>query len=158
MNPVPTLSFGEAIDKVFMKNFANFNGRARRSEFWLWILFCVLIVWALGVPYSIWSSYHINPKTLKLTSRIPVLIMIIFYINIGFNLVTFIPTLAVAVRRLHDIGKSGWWILIVLIPIVGQLILIIMLCFDSVKETNEWGVSPKYPSGNSEIQEPLLKN
>jgi len=55
-----------------------------------------------------------------------------------------IPSLAVGVRRLHDIGKSGWWLLIGLIPLVGAIVLLVFACQDSQPGTNQWGPSPKY--------------
>ena len=60
-----------------------------------------------------------------------------------YSLVVLVPALAVSVRRLHDVGKSGWWILISLIPVVGAIWLIVLLCLDSQPEANEWGENPK---------------
>jgi len=61
-----------------------------------------------------------------------------------WTLVTFIPTLSLTVRRLHDIGKSGWWYLIGIIPLVGGILLLVWYCKDSQPGSNQWGHSPKY--------------
>lgn len=102
--------------KLFFTRYADFNGRSRRSEYW-WASLAIAIIGAvvgaiLGDLSFIWS------------------------------LAILIPSLAIAVRRLHDIGKSGWWYLICLIPLVGSILLIIWFCTDST-EDNQWGPNPK---------------
>ena len=108
---ITTMSFSEAIASVF-KHYADFSGRARRSEYWWFALL----------------SFCIN---------------LIPYIGFIWALVVIIPSLAVAIRRLHDIGKSGWYILFGLIPLVGIILLIVWFCQDSVEGNNEYGVNPK---------------
>lgn len=109
-------SYQQAILTCF-KKFADFKGRARRSEFWYFELFCVLI--------SLLLSF--------VNEELATLVM----------LITFIPNLAVSVRRLHDIGRSGWWMLIVAIPIVGILLLLFWATQEGHPEPNQYGVSPK---------------
>ena len=109
------VSFGEAIKTCFSK-YADFSGRARRSEFWYWTLFSFLV----GI----------------ILAWIPVLGQIIC-------LAFFVPGLAVSVRRLHDIGRSGWWYLLCFVPIVGPIILIVWYCTDSQPGSNKWGTNPK---------------
>ena len=60
-----------------------------------------------------------------------------------FGIIQFIPGLAVVVRRLHDVGKSGWYYLIILIPLIGFIWILVLLCTDGVKEENKWGTNPK---------------
>jgi uncharacterized membrane protein YhaH (DUF805 family) len=60
-----------------------------------------------------------------------------------YALVIFIPGLAVTVRRLHDVGKSGWWYLLAFIPLIGAIILLVWFCTDSQAGTNKWGANPK---------------
>lgn len=60
-----------------------------------------------------------------------------------YSLAVFVPSLAVCVRRLHDIGKSGWWFLICLIPLIGVIWVLVLLCKDSQCEANQWGANPK---------------
>ena len=60
-----------------------------------------------------------------------------------YSLAVFIPGLAVSVRRLHDTGRSGWWLLIGLVPLIGGIWLLVLLCLDSQPETNKWGANPK---------------
>ncbi len=105
-----SMGFSQAVKSVF-SNYANFSGRARRSEYWYFVLFSLII------------------------SLIPI-------VNLIVGLISFIPGIAVCVRRLHDIGKSGWWLLLCLIPIVN-LILLVWYCTDSQPGENQWGANPK---------------
>ena len=109
--------------KVVRDNYANFNGRARRKEYWMFYLFSVIFGFAAGIVDAFISTYG--------------LIIVVYYLAL------FIPTLAVAVRRLHDIGKSGWFILVSLIPFIGGIWLLILMVSDSQSGDNEYGVYPK---------------
>ena len=115
------MSLTEAIQSVFQK-YAVFTGRARRSEYWYWTLFNICVSMLI---YAV-ASY----------AKMPILSSI-------WAIAVFIPSLAVAIRRLHDIGKSGYYYLFVLIPIVGPIILIIWFTKDSEEDTNEYGTNPK---------------
>ncbi|MDG3557587.1 DUF805 domain-containing protein [Acinetobacter bereziniae] len=99
------------------KKFADFKGRARRSEFWYFELFCVL----MSLAFSFISE---DAATIAM-------------------IVTFIPNIAVSVRRLHDIGRSGWWMLIALVPIAGILLLLFWAAQEGEPTTNTYGESPK---------------
>ena len=116
------MSFLEAMKSVFSQ-YANFSGRARRSESWYFTLFNVTL------------SVIISPLAQA---------SLIFYILICLvSLALFIPGLAVAVRRLHDIGKAGWNLFFLLIPLVGPIMLIIWYCKDSDPGINKYGSCPK---------------
>lgn len=123
--------------KVVFENYANFEGRARRSEYWYFTLVSVLM---MIVPFAL----------LMLSDSFGDGEGLLFYLGIGIIglmvLGLFLPIIAVAVRRLHDIGKSGWWYVIGLIPFVstiGRLILLVFYCTDSQAGTNKWGPNPK---------------
>ena len=105
------------------KNYVNFNGRARRKEYWMFCLGNVIVSIVLSIIIAI----------LRLPAGVS---------NI-YTLAVFLPTLAVAVRRLHDIGKSGVWYLISFIPCVGPIWFLVLMCQDSVPGENEYGVNPK---------------
>lgn len=126
--PQPTLSVGQAVSKVLSK-YAVFTGRARRSEYWWFCLFCALVLLLailldnlLGITFS---SFY-GP---------------FYYIS---ALALLLPGWAVTFRRLHDIGKSGWNILWNLIPVIGAILLIVWCCEDSLPTENKYGISPKY--------------
>ena len=130
--------------ECFTKHYADFSGRARRSEYWGTVLFNGLIQAGLSIILSIvatilFSSIEIIGEVtfspgFCLLPDIPIYI---------YGLVWLLPGLAVAVRRLHDIGKSGWNLLWILLPIVGAIMLIYWYCQDSQPEENKWGANPK---------------
>jgi len=113
--------------KVVRDNYANFSGRARRQEYWMFFLINVLITIGLSVVDGILGF---GVGTFGLLSML-------------YGLAVLIPGLAVGVRRLHDTGRSGWWILIALIPLLGAIVLIIFLVMDSEPGSNQYGPNPK---------------
>jgi uncharacterized membrane protein YhaH (DUF805 family) len=117
------MTFQEAVKAVLAK-YADFNGRARRSEYWYWTLAVVIVAVVI----------------IAIRSAAPGLGQVL---NILFALAVIVPSLAVGVRRLHDTGRSGWWILIDLVPIVGAIVLIVFFVQDSAPGANEYGPSPK---------------
>ncbi len=124
------MSFMEAVKSVFSQ-YAGFSGRARRSEYWYFTLFNFIVTGVVSVLSSVTGST-------------------IFSVLSGlFSLAVLIPGIAVCIRRLHDIGKSGWYLLFVLIPLVGAIILIVWYCKDSMPGENQYGPNPK------EVQNPV---
>ena len=125
----PKLSFTDAVRQVLNK-YATFKGRARRSEYWWFILFYSLVLIAAAVLDNLFGITIENE----------------FYgaIYCIAALVLFLPNLAVTVRRLHDINKSGWNILWGIIPLIGGILLLVWCCQDSNLEANQYGESPKY--------------
>lgn len=111
------MGFTEAIKTCFNK-YATFQGRASRSEYWYWCLFYFLIFILTEVPY-------------------------IEYLALIAALLVVIPSISVGVRRLHDIGKSGWWYLVAFIPLIGGLILLYFAVLDSQPGENQYGPNPK---------------
>jgi len=108
---------------MVFKNYAGFQGRARRKEYWMFALFNVII----SIIFSVLDSVaNLNQILTGL-----------------YSLVILIPSLAVGVRRLHDTGRSGWWLLIGLIPFIGSIILIVFFCLDSQENDNQYGSNPK---------------
>jgi uncharacterized membrane protein YhaH (DUF805 family) len=120
--------------KVVFKNYANFQGRARRSEYWYYALFNVILILPLYVTAMI-----------GLVSEITALSIIGGLGYIVILLGTFIPSLAAVVRRLHDVGRSGWYYFIALIPIAGPIILLVWLFTEGNSGANEYGDDPKNP-------------
>ena len=100
-----------------LKHYTVFEGRARRSEFWKFVLVSFVISLVLG-----WVSDMLEAV---------------------YGLAVLVPSLAVGARRLHDIGKSGWWQLLVLIPVVGWIVLIVFLALDTEPKDNQYGSNPK---------------
>ncbi len=131
--------------ECFTKHYADFSGRARRREYWGTVLFNVIVQVALNIALVavlaiLFSSIEINGEV-TVSPLLFVLINIPRYI---YSLVWLLPSLAVAVRRLHDIGKSGWNLLWILLPIIGWIMLIYWYCQDSELGENKWGANPKF--------------
>tara|TARA_B110000238_G_scaffold141602_1_gene152786 strand:+ start:1608 stop:1946 length:339 start_codon:yes stop_codon:yes gene_type:complete len=103
--------------KVVFENYANFDGRARRSEYWYFVLLNTVFVILVSL---------LNPVLYGL-----------------YALLVLLPGLAVSVRRLHDVGKSGVWLLISLVPIIGGIWLIILMATEGETECNMYGSNPK---------------
>lgn len=123
--------------KVVFENYANFSGRARRSEYWYYTLCNVIISFVMYILVIISVAIGSDGESPG------ILFYLIYGILMLYALATFIPSLAVVVRRLHDTGKSGWYYLIGLIPLVGAILLIIALVIDSQPGSNQWGPNPK---------------
>jgi uncharacterized membrane protein YhaH (DUF805 family) len=115
--------------KVVKQHYADFGGRARRQEYWMFTLIYMVIYFGLAMGGG-GLSYAMN-------SSLPMVLPGIFL------LAMFIPSLAVAVRRLHDTGKSGWFMLVGFVPFIGGLILLYFMVIDSAPGNNEYGPNPK---------------
>ena len=111
-----------------LKKYAVFSGRARRKEYWYFVLFNYIIGIVLGL---IEGLAGIAAET-------------DFSVLAGlYSLAVLLPAIGVSVRRLHDTGRNGWWLFIGLIPLIGAIILLIYMVSDSQAETNQYGPSPK---------------
>ncbi|HUI92531.1 MAG TPA: DUF805 domain-containing protein [Chitinivibrionales bacterium] len=112
-----------------LKKYAVFSGRARRREYWMFALFQIIFYVAAAILDNVFHT--------KLQGELYGL----FYCL--YALATFLPNLGVTVRRLHDVGKSGWFMLIALIPIIGAIWLLVLMCRDGDQGQNDYGPDPK---------------
>lgn len=112
-----------------LKNYATFSGRARRKEYWMFFLISALISIVLTLLDILLGTYSVEYEA-GLFSGL-------------YSLLILIPSIAVVVRRLHDTDRSGWWILISLIPLIGVIVLFVFMCLDSQPGTNRFGANPK---------------
>jgi uncharacterized membrane protein YhaH (DUF805 family) len=117
------MSFSDAI-KSFFANYANFSGRARRSEYWFASLFAFIVNLPLVVLSSIADQGQVGIFTLM---------------QLGWTVAIIVPSLAVASRRLHDTGKSFGYYFLILIPLVGAILVLIELLKDSAPGPNKYG-------------------
>src|SRR5688572_12459265 len=116
-----------------LKQYATFTGRARRSEYWYFFLFNMLFaIAAMVLDYVLGTTFQYGSQIISFG-----------YVYVLYGLFVFIPGLAVTVRRLHDVGKSGWWYFIILIPIVGAIWLLVLMFTDSDPGANKYGANPK---------------
>jgi len=117
------MGFGEAVSTCFSK-YATFTGRARRPEYWYWVLFGVLVAIAAaildGAIFDTTSSVFTGLSSLAL----------------------LLPNLAVTVRRLHDIDRSGWWMFILLLPLIGAIVMFVFMCLRGTPGPNRFGQDP----------------
>ncbi|MCB1125969.1 MAG: DUF805 domain-containing protein [Verrucomicrobiae bacterium] len=106
-----------------LKNYVGFSGRARRTEYWMFVLFNLIAAIVLGIADAVLGTGGL--------------------LGAVYALAVFLPGLAVAIRRLHDTSRSGWWILIGFVPIVGIIVLLVFAVQDSTPGSNEYGPCPK---------------
>jgi len=123
------MNFQEAVQYGF-SNYANFRGRASRSAFWWWQLFLLLGGLVAGL-LDLVANFNVFNGTPLATL---------------FWLATIIPDLAVTVRRLHNTDSSGWWLLLVLIPLIGMVVLIVWWCLEGSKGYNRFRPDPLQPA------------
>jgi uncharacterized membrane protein YhaH (DUF805 family) len=116
------MNFVEAVQTVLTTNYANFNTRSSRPEYWWWVLFSFIV----GIIFYV------------LIMAVPA----IRYLQMIYSLAVLIPSIAVAVRRLHDLDKSGWWFLLIFIPIIGWIILIYWYIQPGTPGENQYGPPP----------------
>jgi uncharacterized membrane protein YhaH (DUF805 family) len=114
------MGFGQAISTGFTRYF-NFSDRACRSEFWYWLLFNVIV----GIVAAVIDA-NMNTQLVTLV----------------FDLATIIPTIAIGVRRLHDLDASGWWILLNFIPLIGAIALLVWFAIKGTDGPNRFGPDP----------------
>lgn len=111
------------------KKYACFSGRARRQEYWLFFLFNLIASIIIGVIAGV---------LVRVTN-----VTAFAFLGTIYNLAVLIPGFAVLFRRLHDTGRSGWWWLIALIPLIGWIVLLVFCCLDSQPGDNQYGPNPK---------------
>jgi len=122
------MNFPESIKAGFV-NYVNFNGRSSRSEYWYWVLFYLIVILCASI---LDTSLFPESETAPFSAIC--------------SLVFALPGLSVGVRRLHDLDKTGWWILISFIPLIGAIVLLIWFVRAGAPEGNRFGPSPLFPS------------
>lgn len=116
-----------------LKNFADFSGRARRKEYWYFYLATIILIQIFRtIIYIISLEYISYESSLLLLNFITII-----------NLMLLIPSCAVGARRLHDIGRSGWWQLLWFIPVIGWMVILFFLCKNTSPHNNQWGQPAK---------------
>jgi uncharacterized membrane protein YhaH (DUF805 family) len=128
------MNFGEAIASGF-SNYVNFSSRAARSEYWYWVLFNVLA----QVVTEIIDNAVIG---MSVTTAI-------------FSLAVLLPGIAVAARRLHDVDRTGWWLLLAFVPVIGIIVLVIWFCTKGTDGPNRFGPDP-LPGGGQVNPRPAV--
>ena len=124
--PAQMMSFNDAITNCLINNYVGFEGRASRSEYWYWVLFAFLVGFAAGVMDGVIFGLEVEDTG---------------WIGLIVWLALFLPGLAVAIRRLHDVGRSGWWSLISF-TVIGIIPLIYWLIIEGDANPNEYGEVP----------------
>lgn len=138
------MSFMDWYKRVW-QNYAQFSGRAQRAEYWWFTGINIIVIVILRLIAISLIMAGRQPMTGTVTTS-TTLGLLVSFILLVFALAILIPSIAVTVRRLHDIGKSGWWYLLMLIPFIGALIIFIMTLLDSEPSENEYGANPKEES------------
>ncbi|MEO9600774.1 DUF805 domain-containing protein [Parasphingorhabdus sp.] len=135
-----------------LQRYADFSGRSRRKEYWMFTLLNCIIsaIWTAVVSFHIYRELievgKAGAVSIDKLDLLPSGMMTIFVV---YALAAFIPSLAVMVRRFHDLGKPGWFVLFGLIP-VGGFVLLIFMCLDGMRGKNQYGPDPKADSSRKE--------
>ena len=158
LQELPMMTFIDSI-KVGFAIICRFKGRSRRNLFWFFYLFTFLTLIPTIFFFIIFSKEILiilgikqNEDSKKSINIWPLNVLVALLL---INIILFLPLIAIGIRRLHDIGKSGYYLLLILIPIAGLIALIIFLVKDSDQNANEYGISMKYTMMNNH---PLLAN
>ncbi|GDY26982.1 DUF805 domain-containing protein [Agarivorans sp. Toyoura001] len=112
-----------------LKQYLVFSGRSRRKEYWMFVLINSIVSVLLSVVDQAIGSVNVESGMGILGSI--------------YGIAVLLPSIGVAMRRLHDTGRTGWWLWIVLVPIIGVLVLLYFFCSDSQSESNQYGANPK---------------
>ena len=129
----------EMFIKVVRDNYINFEGRARRKEFWMFTLvYTIIALVTMGIDSVLFPEAEL------------------VNLNLLFTLGLLPPSIGVGVRRLHDTNKSGWWLLLWLLLLIGWVWILILYCLDSDIGDNDYGSSDKYPHANESDDDFLL--
>jgi len=120
--------FAESVD-ICLRKYVDFEGRAPRSEYWFWVLFCVCCSLVITFAFGMFDVLT-GTRTLGHLARF------------GFSALIFLPSLAVSVRRLHDTDRTGLWYLLIFLPLIGGLILLIWYCMPGTYGFNRFGPDP----------------
>ena len=118
---------------ILSNKYSDFSGRARRKEYWYWTLnYIIVLLIAMVMDNLLGLNFELLGQDLGYGW---------LYLIVGIT--HFLPGLAMVIRRLHDVGKSGWFYFIILIPLIGIIWMLVLVCSDGVKEENKWGTNPK---------------
>ncbi|MFN8148350.1 MAG: DUF805 domain-containing protein [Candidatus Nanopelagicales bacterium] len=126
------MGFGQAVSTCFQK-YVTFSGRARRSEFWWWQLFVILLGAIANIGDSVFGLHYTNSSSAAQVG----------WLGTVVALALVLPSIAVLFRRLHDTGRSGWWWLLSWVCCIGTILLWIFCLSDSTPGTNQYGPNPK---------------
>ena len=121
-----------------LKRYADFSGRSRRKEYWMFALLQLIIIFGLLIIAGVMGGLSIDSPT-----GVPAGGGLIFGLFGIYFLAIIIPSIAVQIRRFHDQDRSGWFILLNFIPYIGGLIVLVFMCLDGTKGTNRFGEDPK---------------
>ncbi|WP_087016240.1 DUF805 domain-containing protein [Thaumasiovibrio subtropicus] len=109
--------------KLALQRYAEFGGRSRRKEYWMFFLINLLVMLVIGTIDAVVGTMGI--------------------LSVVYILGTLIPNIALTVRRLHDTGRSAWWLLITFVPFIGSIVFIVFMCLEGQDKDNDWGADPK---------------
>ncbi|MEM7710586.1 MAG: DUF805 domain-containing protein [Pseudomonadota bacterium] len=130
------MTFRASVRRVLLERYATFSGRASRSEFWWFVLFCFAASFVLSFLERLFTGGEPGNGLLGAI----------------FSLAALIPSLAVSVRRLHDIDRTGWWLLLGLVPLVGVIVLLIFYVLPGTPGANRFGSNPKDGDGSGRLE------
>jgi uncharacterized membrane protein YhaH (DUF805 family) len=128
-----------------LRRYADFSGRSRRLEYWMFTLFIMLAAVAIMIPIAITGQLAASPD-----GELPFAGGFVAVLAIAF-IAILIPSLAVQVRRFHDQNRSGWWVLLGFVPYIGSLVVLVFMLIEGTKGPNDYGPDPKSSDNYEEV-------
>jgi uncharacterized membrane protein YhaH (DUF805 family) len=129
-----------------LRRYADFSGRSRRKEYWMFALFNVIVMAGIGIVGAVLGGFSLSDSGEMSVGSGLMLGLISIY-----GLAIIVPALAVQVRRFHDQGKSGWFVLLGFIPYIGGFIVLVFMCLDGNKGENRFGPDPKMEKNGGDV-------
>ncbi len=133
------------------RRYFQFGGRSRRTEYWLFVLFQVFVSSVISILFGVQTTSEQSQQYGAYVGFSSQLSGTGGMVQNLFGLVSFIPGLTVAVRRLHDQDRSGWLLLLVFIPLLGWFALFVLMCLDGTRGPNRHGPDPKRPEADADV-------
>ena len=144
-------TFSDVVRKCYLDiiryHYFGFRGRARRSEYWFFFLLMSIPMMVFYFLTIVGVAVAQVAETSGGEPGLPILAMVALLLMTLWNLFHVIPSLGLTVRRLHDTGRSAWYLLLTLIPMVGPVIFLVFMCLDSQPGVNKYGYNPKGVGG-----------
>lgn len=126
-----------------LRRYADFSGRSRRKEYWMFALMNFLFFMMIGIGFSIYTSYTVSAALRHESPSMFGFMGVFISFAMIYVLIMLVPSIAVQVRRFHDQDKSGWFVLLNFVPYIGGIVVLVFMCLEGTRGENRYGPDPK---------------